>query len=221
MTRSDVAKGHPEYYQDMAERIARRGRRLLRQPVRQPGQPARPRDHDRAGDLAADGRPARRRRVRRRLGRHHHRPQPLLRARRARTSRWCWPIRPARCWPTTCAPGSVGTAGSWLVEGIGEDFVPPICRSVARRARLHDQRRGEPAHRPRPAARAKASWPDRRRARWSPRRCATAASRPTPKRVVTFVCDSGNKYLSKMFNDYWMHDQGFLRGERCAATCAT
>jgi cystathionine beta-synthase len=32
----------------------------------------------------------------------------------------------------------------------------------------------------------------------------------TKKRVVTFVCDSGNKYLSKMFNDYWMADQGFL-----------
>ena len=32
-----------------------------------------------------------------------------------------------------------------------------------------------------------------------------------PERVVTFVCDSGNKYLSKMFNDYWMIDQGFLR----------
>jgi cystathionine beta-synthase len=31
-----------------------------------------------------------------------------------------------------------------------------------------------------------------------------------PKRVVTLVCDSGNKYLSKMFNDYWMADQGFL-----------
>ncbi|HEX4403577.1 MAG TPA: CBS domain-containing protein, partial [Polyangia bacterium] len=31
-----------------------------------------------------------------------------------------------------------------------------------------------------------------------------------PKRVVTFVCDSGNKYLSKMFNDYWMRDQGLL-----------
>ena len=30
------------------------------------------------------------------------------------------------------------------------------------------------------------------------------------KRVVTFVCDSGSKYLSKMFNDYWMIDQGFV-----------
>ncbi len=32
-----------------------------------------------------------------------------------------------------------------------------------------------------------------------------------PKRVVTFICDSGNKYLSKMFNDFWMAEQGFLR----------
>ena len=31
--------------------------------------------------------------------------------------------------------------------------------------------------------------------------------------MVTFVCDSGNKYLSKMFNDYWMMDQGFLERE--------
>jgi cystathionine beta-synthase len=35
-----------------------------------------------------------------------------------------------------------------------------------------------------------------------------------PKRVVTFVCDSGNKYLSKVYNDYWMIDQGFLERER-------
>src|SRR3546814_6079927 len=36
----------------------------------------------------------------------------------------------------------------------------------------------------------------------------------TPKRVVTLVCDSGNKYLSKMFNDYWMIDQGFIEREQ-------
>lgn len=32
----------------------------------------------------------------------------------------------------------------------------------------------------------------------------------TPKRVVTFICDTGAKYLSKMYNDYWMLDQGYL-----------
>jgi cystathionine beta-synthase len=31
---------------------------------------------------------------------------------------------------------------------------------------------------------------------------------------VSFVCDSGNKYLSKVYNDYWLIDQGFLERER-------
>jgi cystathionine beta-synthase len=34
-----------------------------------------------------------------------------------------------------------------------------------------------------------------------------------PKNVLTFVCDSGNKYLSKMYNNYWMIDQGFIKRE--------
>ncbi len=28
--------------------------------------------------------------------------------------------------------------------------------------------------------------------------------------MVTFICDSGAKYLSKMFNDFWMTDNGFI-----------
>jgi len=36
----------------------------------------------------------------------------------------------------------------------------------------------------------------------------------TAKRVVTLVCDSGNKYLSKVYNDFWMLDQGFIARER-------
>src|SRR5205807_7686043 len=31
-----------------------------------------------------------------------------------------------------------------------------------------------------------------------------------PKRVVSFVPDTGNKYLSKMYNDFWMTEQGFM-----------
>ena len=30
-----------------------------------------------------------------------------------------------------------------------------------------------------------------------------------PKRVATFCCDTGAKYLSKMFNDHWLSEQGF------------
>jgi cystathionine beta-synthase len=28
-----------------------------------------------------------------------------------------------------------------------------------------------------------------------------------PKRVITLACDSGNKYLSKMFNDEWLAEK--------------
>ena len=65
-----------------------------------------------------------------------------------------------------------------------------------------------------------ASWPAAAAARWWRRRCAIAANRRSRRRVVTFVCDTGNKYLSKMFNDHWLNDQGL--GDRPAsATCAT
>ena len=34
-----------------------------------------------------------------------------------------------------------------------------------------------------------------------------------PKRVLTFACDTGNKYLNKSFNDSWLADQGLLERE--------
>ena len=43
----------------------------------------------------------------------------------------------------------------------------------------------------------------------------------TPKRVVSFVCDTGTRYLSKVYNDQWMLDQGLLARARATATCAT
>ena len=35
----------------------------------------------------------------------------------------------------------------------------------------------------------------------------------TPKRVVTLACDTGARYLSKLYNDFWMEDQGFIQRE--------
>ena len=32
--------------------------------------------------------------------------------------------------------------------------------------------------------------------------------------MLVFVCDTGNKYLSKMYNDYWMLDNGFLERDQ-------
>lgn len=31
---------------------------------------------------------------------------------------------------------------------------------------------------------------------------------------MSFACDTGNKYLSKLYNDFWMEDQGFIKREQ-------
>src|SRR3546814_21015066 len=49
---------------------------------------------------------------------------------------------------------------------------------------------------------------------WSSDVCSSDLT--TPKKVLLFVCDTGNKYLSKLSNDYWMLDNGFLEREQHA-----
>jgi cystathionine beta-synthase len=39
-------------------------------------------------------------------------------------------------------------------------------------------------------------------------------SRERPERVVSLVCDTGTRYLSKVYNDQWMIDQGLLARQR-------
>ena len=88
MTRSDVGKGHPEYYQDMAERLARETPGAFY--VNQFDNPANPLAHETGtgpGDLAADGPRHRRRRGRRRLGRNADGPRPVPQARGAQGGR--------------------------------------------------------------------------------------------------------------------------------------
>src|SRR5690606_22898288 len=36
----------------------------------------------------------------------------------------------------------------------------------------------------------------------------------TPKKVLTFVCDSGSNYLTKMYNEIWMRERGLAQRER-------
>jgi cystathionine beta-synthase len=107
--------------------------------------------------------------------------------------------------------GKVGQAGSWLVEGVGEDFIPKFCdlSRVKEAYSISDEESFLTAR--------SLLHNDGILAGSSSGLLVAAALRycraqSTPKRVVTFVCDSGNKYLSKMFNDFWMRDQGYLRG---------
>lgn len=100
--------------------------------------------------------------------------------------------------------------GSWLVEGIGEDFVPPVCdlSRVKRAITVDDAESFQTAREVLEKTGILAGTSSGTLIAAAIRYCREQTE---PKRVVTFVCDSGNKYLSKAFNDYWMFDQGLLK----------
>jgi len=210
LTRSDVAKGHPDYYQDMAERIARETPGAYF--INQFGNPDNPAAHEHGtgpeiweqmeGQLDAIV-----------FGCGSSGTMTGL-------SRYFARVAPHVELVLADPVGSIleeyinrGTlsdkSASWLVEGIGEDFLPPIS----------DFTRVKKAY----AVSDKDSFLAGRELLLkegvlggsSTGTLLAAALRyckeqTTPKKVLVFVCDTGNKYLSKMFNDYWMLDQGFL-----------
>ena len=105
--------------------------------------------------------------------------------------------------------GAMNEGGSWLVEGIGEDFIPEICDfSATRTAYTIDDAESFATARELLAKTGILGGS-------SSGTLLAAALRycrdqTEPQRVVTFVCDTGNKYLSKQYNDFWMEDQGFI-----------
>jgi len=215
LTRSDVAKGHPDYYQDMAERIARETPGAYF--INQFGNPDNPAAHE--------------------FG-----TGPEILAQMAEVggldalvfgcgssgtmtglSR-CFAEKSPHTELILADPvGSIleeyinrGTlsdkSASWMVEGIGEDFLPPIS----------DFSRVKKAY----AIPDKESFLTAREllekegilGGSSTGTLLAAALRycreqTTPKKVLTLVCDTGNKYISKMYNDFWMLDNGFLERE--------
>jgi cystathionine beta-synthase len=210
LTRSDVAKGHPDYYQDLAERIARETPGAYF--INQFGNPDNPRAHEEITGpeilRQMDG----------------HMDAIVFGCGSSGTmtglSRFFARAAPAVEFVLADPVGSIlaeyineGTlsekSASWMVEGIGEDFLPAIS----------DFSRVKKAY----AITDKESFLTGREllakegilGGSSTGTLLSAALRycreqATPKRVVTFVCDTGNKYLSKMYNDYWMLDNGFL-----------
>ncbi|MGX6471342.1 pyridoxal-phosphate dependent enzyme [Klebsiella grimontii] len=105
--------------------------------------------------------------------------------------------------------GRYGETGSWLVEGIGEDFIPPLAHLEGVRSayRVTDSEAFATARQLLQVEGILAGSSTGTLLTAALRYCRSQTS---PKRVVTFACDSGNKYLSKMFNDDWMRQQGFL-----------
>ncbi len=212
LTRSDVGKGHPDYYQDMAERIAAETGAFF---VNQFGNEANPLAHETTtgpeileqmgGDLDAmvcgvgsggtiTG-----------LGRYfaEHSPKTEMVLADPVGSILAEYVETGRV---------SNEVGSWMVEGIGEDFIPPIAdlALVKKAYTVSDAEAFAVARELLAKEGILAGSSSGTLIAAALRYCREQSQ---PKRVVTFVCDSGNKYLSKMFNDYWMLDQGFIERE--------
>ena len=210
LTRSDVAKGHPEYYQDLAERIARETPGAYF--INQFGNPDNPIAHEQttgpeifeqlegkvdaivfgcgsSGTMTG-------------LSRYFARVSPQ--------TEFILADPVGSILAQYINEGTLSTkSASWMVEGIGEDFLPSISDfSRVKKAYAISDRESFLAARELLAKEGVFGG--------SSTGTLLAAAlkycreQATPRRVVTLVCDTGNKYLSKMYNDYWMLDNGFL-----------
>ncbi len=109
--------------------------------------------------------------------------------------------------------GQVGEAGSWLVEGIGEDFVPEICNLelVSHAYTISDETAFSAA---RELLQKEGLMVGSSSGTLLGAALEYCRQQESPKRVVTLFPDSGTKYLSKMYNEDWMYDKGFVTRRR-------
>ena len=208
LTRSDVGKGHPEYYQDLGAAIARKQGAYF---INQFANPDNPKAHEATtapeiweqmqGKLDAivvgvgsSGTIAGLAAFFKKHAPHVELvladPQGSILAEYIDT-------------------GKMTQKGAWLVEGIGEDFIPPICDfSLTKRAySIPDAESFSVARELLQTEGVLAGSSTGTLLAASLRYCR---AQKEPKRVVTFAGDTGARYLSKLYNDFWMEDQGFI-----------
>ena len=209
-TRSDVGKGHPDYYQDVAARLARDIPGAFF--ADQFNNPANPLAHETgtgpeiwaqtghdvdaivvgvgsAGTITGLTRFFRK--VQPKLGFVLADPAGSILAEYVRS-------------------GTVGEAGSWAVEGIGEDFVPGIAdlSGVTRAYSISDEESFSSA---RELLKREGILGGSSTGTLLAAALRYCREQTEPQRVVSFVCDTGTRYLSKVYNDQWMVDQGLLK----------
>jgi cystathionine beta-synthase len=102
--------------------------------------------------------------------------------------------------------------GSWLVEGIGEDFIPSIA-DFSRVTKAYAISDAESFAMARELLRIEGILAGASSGTLLAAALKYCREQTEAKCVVTFACDTGNKYLSKLFNDFWMEDQGFIERE--------
>lgn len=210
LTRSDVAKGHPDYYQDLAERIARETPGAYF--INQFGNPDNPAAHEHGtgpeilrqmdGDLDAIvfgcGSSGTMTGLSRCFAQHSPHTEMIL----------ADPVGSILAEYINDGTLSEKSA-SWMVEGIGEDFLPSISdfTRVKKAYAITDQESFLTA---RELLAKEGILGGSSTGTLLAAALKYCREQTEPKRVLVFVCDTGNKYLSKMYNDYWMLDNGFL-----------
>ena len=211
LTRSDVSHGHPEYYMDLARSVAEERGGFF---VDQFSNPANAKAHEEwtapeiweqldhkvdavVGGIGSGGTMAG-------MGRYFARVSPSTEMVLAD------PVGSILADMVEDQP--VGQGGAFLVEGIGGGFLPPVgdLSNVEKAYRISDAESFEVARELLKKEGILAGSSAGTLVAAALRYCR---DQKTKKRVVTFICDSGNKYLSKMFNDYWMIDNGFIQRE--------
>ncbi|MEO0399320.1 MAG: pyridoxal-phosphate dependent enzyme [Pseudomonadota bacterium] len=210
LTRSDVAKGHPDYYQEVAQRIADETGAFY---VNQFANDANPTAHEEMTGPEIWGQM------------NEDMDAMVAGVGSGGTitglSRFFAKTAPHVEMVLADPVGSILTeyvntgvkpndVGSWLVEGIGEDFIPDVCdlSKVKKAYAVSDKESFEAARELLQKEGILGGSSSGTLLAAALRYCREQTEK---KRVVAFVCDRGDKYLSKMYNDYWMYDQGFLK----------
>ena len=210
LTRSDVAKGHPDYYQDMAERIARETPGTYF--INQFGNPDNPLAHETGtgpemmaqmdGQMDAIvfgcGSSGTMSGLSKYYEKNNLNVEMIL----------ADPV--GSILAEYINNGTLNEkSGSWMVEGIGEDFLPGIS-DFSRVKKAYAITDKESFLAGRMLLQKEGILGGSSTGTLLAAALKYCKEQTTPKKVVVFVCDTGNKYLSKMYNDYWMLDNGFL-----------
>ena len=213
ITRSDVGKGHPDYYQDLAQTITARTKGAIF--INQFENPANPLAHEATtapellkqmdGNIDAivvgvgsggtlTG-----------VGRFMKRASPKTEMILAD------PVGSVLAPFVNC--GEMIEAGSWTVEGIGEDFIPPNADLTLLRAAysITDQESYAAA---RNLLRKEGLFAGSSSGTLLAAALRYCRLQSKPKRVVSLVCDSGAKYLSKVYNDSFLAQEGWIERTR-------
>ncbi len=208
LTRSDVGKGHPEYYQDLGERLAgERGAYFINQFAN----PHNAKAHELTTapeiweqmehrldaivvGVGSSGTIAGLTHYFKQTAPHVEMiladPQGSVLTEYIRT-------------------GQLNAKGSWLVEGIGEDFIPTIC-DFSMTHRAYSIPDGESFASARLLLNKEGVMAGSSTGTLVAAALRYCREQKSAKRVVTFACDTGNRYLSKLYNDFWLEDQGFV-----------